>query len=611
MSVVCGHITMNKVKLTKVNTGYDTKAFPTTIQQERKPSGFMRGDAQTVRRHCEARDLAFEAILALYSGRFEESKKKAQKALSLNPECTDAYLARLLAMTQLVDGDTVLYGLRELLGKAHQIYSFYMNASCRICYQLTRTRPYIRILMAIGCVAYGMNRIHTATQAYEVVLGMNGTDAPNARHPLVSCYLIIIGLQRQGECLKVKRTATHLKELLRLEHQGISVFGPDEQEPMKRWAQIFLSYMQAGPKDRWENLVLEEWRRDKEFVQAILNPIHVCKSPIPKVFFDTDDRNFEDVIDPSVSKKKINDRVYEMLPPIDDFTTTDYLKRAMKEWPDMARHMRELLGLTYEDEIAQDAPDSHRKTLDGEVRETQERKYQQMIEELIHESRRAIEEGRYRDGLDACTKAKQIVLAIFPTTERWFEHAKFMIASNRATCASLLEEWEIARLDSMITLVMKPDHLRTYERLPRIASVMFCPVLTKALRRIADDCKSSDSCNEEKWKRRSSHALALMSFSAMWESRVDIENFKDSLELCDISPFFTPICDWRNNPPPYLSCEDMEPFDDELLPSDKTARIVRYSLELGELDMAWFSYNLSTMFPFISSDSVRFLLGSL
>ena len=74
-------------------------------------------------------------------------------------------------------------------------------------------------------------------------------------------------------------------------------------------------------------------------------------------------------------------------------------------------------------------------------------------------------EGRYRDGLDAFTRAKQVVLEMIPTSERWYKHASFVIASNRTTCAAPLGEWERARIDSMTTLIMRPDHIRTHQRL--------------------------------------------------------------------------------------------------------------------------------------------------
>ena len=590
-------------KLTKENTNYEGRSFPTTIQQERKPSGFLYGSHNKVRQICEARDLAYEAILCLYSGNFDKSKKKARKAMAMNPECTDAYLARLLAMTRLVDGDTVLYGLRELLGRAQEMYCLYFSE--RVCYQMTRSRPYIRILMAIGSVAYAINRIDLATEAYEVVIGANGSDAPNARNPLVSCYLILIGLIRRGQTVDLIRTATHLEELVNLEHEGRDVFGEDKVEPMKRWARIFLIYMQTGPTAEWERLVRREFRASEDLVLNILDPVCVEKNPIPKVFFDTDERDFEDVIDNGVENEdNENDRVYEMLPPIEDFTTSDYLKRAMKQWPDMASAIRKVLKLESQDEqvSATQSIDSLNRVNDEEARD---KECHRKIEELINESRIAIQEGRYRDGIDACTKAKQIVLGMIPTSERWYEHASFVIASNRATCAALLEEWELARLDSMITLMMKPDHIRTYERLPRIASAMFSPRLADFSRRWLDGMKAV-SADDTDWEENAQMGIALMRLIVIWSSRL-ADNWTKEPQHHGVGEFFTPIYWYRNKLPPYLSSDDF-PREEEMPLSDGAAvRITSSTLRRQEEDMAWWVYATPKTFPFLPPQALKLM----
>ena len=594
-------------KLTKENTNYEGRSFPTTIQQERKPSGFLYGSHRRIRQNCEARDLAYEAILALYSGNVDESKEKARKSMAMNPECTDAYLARLLAMTQLVDGDTVLYGLRELLGRAQEMYCLYFHH--RVCYQMTRTRPYIRILMAIGSVAYGMNRIDIATEAYEVVIGANGTDAPNARNPLVSCYLILIGLTRRGQSMDLIRTATHLEELVNLEYEGRDVFDEDKREPMKRWARIFLIYMQAGESAEWERLVRREFRASEDLILSILDPAGVEKNPIPKVFFDTDERDFEDVIDDDVVDIE-GDRVYEMLPPIEDFTTIDYLKRAMKEWPDMASAIKKALKLESQDEQGSErqSSDSFNGINDDKARGQE---CYRKIQELINESRIAIQEGRYRDGLNACTKAKQIVLGMIPTSERWYIHASFVIASNRATCAALLEEWELARLDSMITLLMKPDHIRTYERLPRIALGMCSPRLAEFVRSWLTRMKEAPA-DDTDWEAKAQNCIAMMRLMVIWSARLT-DQWTDELEeaLYDgVGEFFTPIYWHRNKLPPYLSSDDFCEEDELPHSTRSSSRIVMNTMRRQEEDMAWVVYATPKAFPFLPPQAVKQMFNS-
>ena len=556
------------------------------------------GDRESVVSRVLGRDYAFGAMVHLYSGDISKAKLWAKKAISVNPECTDAYLVRLLLLTQVADGETVICGLRELLARSEDMTAFYTSEKNRCFYQIPRTRPYIRILRAIGCVAYATNRIDIATRAYEAVMGVNGTDATNARHPLVSCYLILMGLVRKGQQVSVQRTCTHLTNLLKLQYDGQSVFAADSLEPMKRWANIFISYLSKGPNDQWKQLVQDEWSLSKETVTAILDPVHVEKNPIPMVLFDRDDRVFrEDMTLGSQynASQEPYTRLSGMFPSTVDFTTVDYLKRAMKEWPDMAADMRTLLKLEYLDEN-RTSLSLNEATHDDE---TKNEDCDQKIEDLINESRKAINEGRYRDGIAACTKAKQIVLEMIPTTERWYKHASFVIASNRATCAAMLEEWELARLDSMITLMMKPDHIRTYERLPRIASAMFCPRLADYLRKFVDRVKSSPSPDAESWRKFAKEGVVCLSWDVMWASRTEqdwydtiVHGCSDGLWKIDIDQelFDKEVYGSYAARLPYLSDEDFWPG--HIYTTVANFRYQRYTFLNAQEDGIWIMYRM-------------------
>jgi hypothetical protein len=59
-------------------------------------------------------------------------------------------------------------------------------------------------------------------------------------------------------------------------------------------------------------------------------------------------------------------------------------------------------------------------------------------------------------------------------SRRWYVDAEFAIASNRATAAADLGHCGLARIDSRYTLAMKPDHVWTYERIPKILEAHCC-----------------------------------------------------------------------------------------------------------------------------------------
>ena len=318
------------------------------------------------------------------------------------------------------------------------------------------------------------------------------------------------------------------------------MFDEDKREPMKRWARIFLIYMQAGESAEWERLVRREFRASEDLVLSILDPAGVEKNPIPKVFFDTDERDFEDVIDDDVVDIE-GDRVYEMLPPIEDFTTIDYLKRAMKEWPDMASAIKKALKLESQDE--------------------------QGSERQSSDSFNGINDDKARG--QECYRKIQI------------------------------------------TLLMKPDHIRTYERLPRIALGMCSPRLAEFARSWLTRMKEAPA-DDTDWEAKAQNCIAMMRLMVIWSARLT-DQWTDELEeaLYDgVGEFFTPIYWHRNKLPPYLSSDDFCEEDELPHSTRSSSRIVMNTMRRQEEDMAWVVYATPKAFPFLPPQAVKQMFNS-
>jgi hypothetical protein len=187
---------------------------------------------------------------------------------------------------------------------------------------------------------------------------------------------------------------------------------------------------------------------------------------------------------------------------------------------------------------------------------------------VVHLALKLLEEGRAKmiereltKGRDLLSNAKQQTVEAMRPSQRWYDmSAPFAISSNRATVLDQQENWTPLRIDTRFTLLAAPDHVRSYQRLSRIAeayNVDMSAYLLPLSREVASKKKSM-----AQWRKLANRAIALMSLAAIIHARrgsLTPEKLEE-LEHVGIEDMYTPVNVGANIMPmlPWLTLADIE-----------------------------------------------------
>jgi hypothetical protein len=109
---------------------------------------------------------------------------------------------------------------------------------------------------------------------------------------------------------------------------------------------------------------------------------------------------------------------------------------------------------------------------------------------------------------------------------------------------------------------MKPDHVRTYERMPRIVEAHFCPQLLPRVKGLLDEVHADEEKSAEDWERMSRMGIALLSLSVMIAARTRkiTEAYLDEMCQLGIEDMYTPVNVPAAAHPllPWLTAADLE-----------------------------------------------------
>jgi hypothetical protein len=472
---------------------------------------------------------------ALDAGDVANARKMAFTALKLDPKCADSYAGIMMYMRDMIDLDTMICGYREILFATRPFYQEVFDERLARFYGNSLTRPYTRALTTFAMAAHNCARLDLATYTYEELLRLVGRDNTGARSPLVACYLKLIARRKRHPSTTPIRTIAHLKRLLDQRADNGPIFGKDADEPMKRWAKLFLAYESGG---KWKDQAKAEYKRSEPTFQLVFGETSLSQLP--------QDRNAPGM--------KVRD-------PFDDARAYGMLVAdTFLDWPDFKIALHDLLRGPDDDfgmRALADAPDLAKlgtPFLRDTLRET--------ARDELESGRAALTDDRLVEALKHFVDAKQAMNLVNFTSGRWYLGAEFAIVSNRGTCAAGLGHWGLARMDARWTLLMKPDHIRTYERLPRIAEAHFCPQIMPRIKRLVEEVKADTEKTAEDWLRLSRVGIALMSLAVMIAARTNALTDAYFEQMCEvgIEDMFTPVnAPFEAHPIlPWLTNEDME-----------------------------------------------------
>jgi hypothetical protein len=100
----------------------------------------------------------------------------------------------------------------------------------------------------------------------------------------------------------------------------------------------------------------------------------------------------------------------------------------------------------------------------------------------------------------------------------------------------------MVRIDSRYTLVIKPDHVRTYERMAKIAQAYSCPELIPRINALVDEVKAEGEKSQAEWRRLAQRGIALLSLSTIIAARTGglTDEFLEERIRIGIEDMYTP-----------------------------------------------------------------------
>jgi hypothetical protein len=375
--------------------------------------------------------------------------------------------------------------------------------------------------------------------ALEEALRVDHSDPLYFRETLLFGYLKMVGRRRLRRPQPVRRTVEHVRALLDC-HFAECEFPLFRKEPStpewynedlmaQRWAAILLAY-DAGD-DAWKELVIAE--------------NGVCPYMVP-VLLST---QLEKEMMPETDRDQVTENAARF---------SDKLHCCVLDWCDFVGDLHLLIKGTRTDRYALYAgrapPHFAEQTRD------QKHKMAESSEVGLPEARAALTAGNYALALTAFTLARRQYCEIRKPSHRWYVNAPFHIVSNRALCAERLGCWNLCRHDTRETLFLKPDHWRSYERLPLICEKFEALELKEEMTRWVAGLNRKMAPGD--WVKAAANAIALISITGLMESKKGTLTHEKRTELIriGIDDCFGPMHFGPDvmDPLPWLENQDLE-----------------------------------------------------
>lgn len=479
--------------------------LPPLIKTERMLSSIQQGWTPEKER---AFTIANKARSAMNQDNFDDASKMSYQALNIDPLCIDGWRNLSKILNKIVDGDTVICNLREIINFSRQLYHNEFNANNGMFYSMAHTRPYLRILTDIAMTSFQSDQLDVTIYAYEEMLRLNHNDDTGARNNLLACYLKIIGRIRRFPSTVPKRTIEQAEQLMNGQISSEPLF--NESNLTYRWARLCISYLRD---QNWKEIATEENKKNDLIFKVVFNEIKV--SQIPPENSNTTKNEPNDV-------KGNEIRVHGAM-----------IREAMKDWPDfvieLCRLIKGRVSQNFTDEVMSNAPNP-----ESELTEEHKLQMKMLGQHFLDQGRTDLTNKKFHQSIQEFTFAKRGAFEGSQPSRRWYLHAAFAIVSNRATAAAHLNLWDLVRIDTRYTIMMKPDHSRTYLRLPKIAEAFNAKQLFDDFQSIKQHVENNEVKNIDEWKDLSKTVIGLTSITAIAFAAAGILTEEKKEELIQI-----------------------------------------------------------------------------
>lgn len=485
--------------------------------------------------------IANKAREAMNLNNNEDAIKMAFHSLILDPLCIDGWLVLCKILFQMCDGDTVICNFREILYFSRFLFRKEFELNNGRFYSIPYTRPYIRILSEIGSAASISDRLDLAIFTYEEILRLNHKDNTGSRNLLLAYYLKIIGRIKRFPSTRPIRTVEQAEQLMYGQIDSENIF--EENNLTVRWAKLCFAYLRDK---NWKEIAKEEYEKNELIFKVVLNDIQISEIP------PSDPNHPEYFI---LGNK--NDDVRQK---------GQFIKDAMKDWPDfmidLCKYIKNDVSSQFRNEVMSNAPNpENMKT------KQHKEKVSSIGQHFLEQARSLLSNRQFEQAIEVLSVSKRGFFEACNPSLRWYLHAPFAIASNRATAAAQTSKWDLVRFDTRFTLVMKPDHERTYLRLPEIGEAFKAKQLIDDFTKIAERVKSHDVKDIDEWKDLAKKVIGLTSITALSFAAEGIltENIKEELIKVGINDCYCSVnVGTEYSLLPWLSEADLEPNIEEI-----------------------------------------------
>ena len=182
-------------------------------------------------------------------------------------------------------------------------------------------------------------------------------------------------------------------------------------------------------------------------------------------------------------------------------------------------------------------------------------------EEYLDKGRDNLRLKKFDEAILNFTLAKRSFYETFQPSRRLYLHQLFAIISNRAIAAYFLKKWNFLRIDIRFTLKMKPDHEKSYTKLPKLADAYKAKQLVDEFKQIAQMVDKKEVNGEEEWKSLAARVIGLTSMTALALAAVNklTDEMKEELIRVGIEDCYTTVnVDLVHLILPWLTEDDLE-----------------------------------------------------
>lgn len=410
------------------------------------------------------------------------------RAFKLDPLCVDSLrvMSKIMMKVPQVDNDTIICCYREILGTFRDIiYNDILYDHPGDGIHQYKLRSYMRLLKDIAYAASISEKCEVSLFAYEELLRVDNEDFLSARLFLVLLYLKMIGRYIRIGGSTIERTKDQLQKLLdsTLTFSDGPLFEGDNSTLVYRWLQLIRAYLNKD-KEQLVKLAKQEQEKDPLLIRYLLDETNLTHLKNTKEL-----KNF-----------------------------SEPLHLTLIEWPDFMIEIHDILrkkSKKYNENVYCHAPTF------SEISTSYKAQMGKMGYDLLERGRNTQRAQGYLKAITLFTMSKRYFVESMKPAQRWYLNAPFALLSNRATCAEYCNHWPLVRHDTRFTIFMKPDHIRSYQRMPKIAEKFH----SKKLKELCEDLYNQVKIGYRdrpmnEWRKFAKRAVALLSFKAIVLSRL-------------------------------------------------------------------------------------------